>query len=206
MQQRERELVDAHVVVFPVAARRAQRTQLALLARGRLRVVRHAPVVLHLVGHAEALALPFAGLREQVLPGDRAVVLRIEADARQPVAHALARLEQPARMRDAREQREVGLRDAVGLVGAIGLAPGGDFLAAHADHAGDAAARMHRPAQAVERRRVVVVDAPARGVGRRIARPRDLVRLREGDGFVEGRSRQIQSYVRDAIGMRSCHG
>ena len=147
--------------------------------------MRHAPVVFHLVGHAEAFALPFAGLREQVLPGDRAVVLRIEADARQPFAHALARVEQPARMGDAREQREVGLRDAEGLVGAIGLAPRRDFLAAHSDHAGDAAARMHRPAQAVERRRVIVVDAPMRRVGCRIPRPGDLVRLREGDGLLE---------------------
>ncbi len=129
MQQRQRQLVDAHVVVFPVAPRRAQRAKLSLPARGRLGVVGDAPVVLHLVGHAEALALPFAGLREEVLPGDRAVVRGIEADARQPVAHALARFQQPARMRDAREQREVSLRDAEGLVRAIGFAPGGDFLA-----------------------------------------------------------------------------
>ena len=40
----------------------------------------------------------------------------------------------------------------------------------HTDDAGDAAARMHRPAQAVERR-VIVVDAPTRKVSCRIARP-----------------------------------
>ena len=147
--------------------------------------MRHAPVVLHLVGHAETLALPFARLREQVLPGDRAVVGRIEADARQPVAHALARFQQPARMGEAREQREVGLRDAESLVRAIGFTLGGDFLASHTDDAGDAAARMHRPAQPVERRRVVVVDAPMRRVRPRIARPRDLVRAGEGDCVAE---------------------
>ena len=185
VSQRERELVDAHVVVFPVVARFAQRAALSLPALGRFGVVRHAPVVLHLVGHAETFALPFAGLRKQVLPGDRAVVLRIETDAGQPVAHALAGREQPARVRNAREQREVGLGDAERLVRAIGFAPGGDFLAAHTDDTGDAAAWMHRPAQAVERRRVIVVDAPARGVGGRIARPRNLVRLRKADGLVE---------------------
>lgn len=141
--------------------------------------------MLHLVGHAETFALPFAGLREEVRPCDHAIVRRIEADARQPLAHALARFEQPARMRDAREQREVSLRDAERLVRAIGFAPGGDFLTVHKDNAGDATARMHRPAQAVERRRVIVVDAPMRKVSGRIARPRNLVRLRKGDCFVE---------------------
>ncbi len=88
-------------------------------------------------------------------------------------------------MCDAREQREVSLRDAERLVRAIGFAPGGDFFAVHTDHAGNAAARMHRPAQAVERRRVIVVNAPVRGVSFRIARPRNLVRLRKGDCFAQ---------------------
>ena len=88
-------------------------------------------------------------------------------------------------MSDAREQREISLRDAESLVRAIGFAPGGDFLAAHTDDAGDAAARMHRPAQTVERRRVIVVDAPTREVSCRIARPGNLVRLRKGDCFAQ---------------------
>src|SRR5205085_8351992 len=133
MKQRERKLVDAHVVVFPVRARLAQPAPLALLALGRFRIVLHDAVVLHLVGHSETFALPFAGLGEKVLPRDRAVVLRIEADAGQPLAQALARLEQSARMRDAREERQVRLRDAERLVGAVGLAPGGDFLATDAN-------------------------------------------------------------------------
>ena len=74
VKQRQRQLVDAHVVVFPVAARLTQPTKLTFLTRGWLGVVRHVPVVLHLVGHAETLALPFAGLCEEVLPRDHAVV------------------------------------------------------------------------------------------------------------------------------------
>jgi hypothetical protein len=38
-------------------------------------------------------------------------------------------------MRDAREQREVSLRDAESLVGTIGFAPGGDFLTTHTNDA-----------------------------------------------------------------------
>src|SRR5262245_17757728 len=111
--------------------------------------------MLDLVGHPKTFALPFTGLRQQMLPGDRPVVRRIEADAGPPIADALARFEQSARVRNAREQREIGLRDTEGLVRAIRFAPGCDFLAAHTDDARNAAARMHGPAQAVERRRIV---------------------------------------------------
>ena len=88
-------------------------------------------------------------------------------------------------MRDAREQREVRLRDAESLVRTIGFAPGSDFLTMHTNDAGDATARMHRAAQSVERWRVIVVDAPMRKLSCRIARPRNLVRLRKGNRFVE---------------------
>jgi len=44
---------------------------------------------------------------------------------------------------------------------------------------------MHGPAKPVEGRRVVVVHAPAGGVGGGVARPGDLVGLGEGDGVVE---------------------
>jgi hypothetical protein len=88
-------------------------------------------------------------------------------------------------MRDAREQREIGLRDAERLVGAIGLAPRHDLLAANADDARDATARVDRTTQPVEGRRIVVMDAPAGEVLVGIAGPGNLVRLGEGDGFVE---------------------
>ena len=88
-------------------------------------------------------------------------------------------------MSDACEQREIRLRNAESLVRAIGFAPRVDFLAAHTDDAGDAAARMHGPAQTVERRRVIVVDAPTFEVSFRIARPRNLVRLRKRDCFAQ---------------------
>src|SRR5688572_803183 len=89
-------------------------------------------------------------------------------------------------MRDAGEQREIRLGDTERLVGAIGLAPGGDLLAAHANDAGNGAARMDGPARAIERRRIVVMNAPPRRLRCGIARPRDLVGLGEGDGVVEG--------------------
>ena len=105
MQQRERELVDAHVVVFPESTRRLQRALVALLADDGLGVVRDAPVVLHLVGHAETFALPFARLRKEALPRDRPVVLPVEAQARQPFAHALAQLATTASVSCARPAR-----------------------------------------------------------------------------------------------------
>jgi len=70
---------------------------------------------------------------------------RIEADAGEAVAYALAGIEQAAGMGDAGEDGEVGLRDAEGLVGAVGFAPGGDFLASDEDYAGDAASGMNGP-------------------------------------------------------------
>jgi hypothetical protein len=84
-QQRERELVDADVVVFPVRARRAQRPRAALRSLGRMRVLRDLAPAIDGVGQAERPSLPLARLRQQLRPGDGAVVLAVvEADARQP--------------------------------------------------------------------------------------------------------------------------
>src|SRR5436190_7276906 len=88
-------------------------------------------------------------------------------------------------MGDAGEEREVCLGDTEGLVGAIRLAPCEDLLPAHADDAGDAAASMHRSAQAVEGRWIVAMDTPTLRLRQRIPRPRYLVRLRESGRFVE---------------------
>lgn len=185
MEERQGELVDADVVVFPVGAGLAQRAQVTLLPRRGLRVVGDAAVVLHLVGHAEALALPFARLREEVLPGDSAVVGRIETDSWDSLAHALAGIEKAAGMGDAGEDGEVGLRDAEGLVGAVGFSPSGDFISPDEDYAGDAASGMDGATQAVEWRRVVVVDAPMGRIGGRVAGPGDFVGLGEGNCSVE---------------------
>ena len=193
MQQRQRQLVDAHVVVFPVAARRLQWPRIALAAAGGPRIVRHDAPAVHRVGHAEAAALPLAGLLEQVTPGHRAVVRRVEADAGQARHHRFVHVgQQTVAMRHAGQHREVGLGDAEGQVGTIGLAPGGDLAAVLQHDAGDATARVHRPAQAVERRRIVVVHAPGSRVGGRVARPGHLVcgcevnRIGPGVGRVHG--------------------
>src|SRR3546814_15802118 len=81
VQQRVRQLVDAYVVVFPVSAGFLQRPGIALLARRR-RAERDRAVAVDLVGHAEPLAFPFAGLLQQVAPGDGRVAARVDADAR----------------------------------------------------------------------------------------------------------------------------
>ena len=66
-------------------------------------------------------------------------------------------------MRDAGAKREIALRDTERLVGAIGLAPGRDFLAFDSDNSRDAAALVHRPAQPIERRRIGVMDSQCPG-------------------------------------------
>src|SRR6185437_13153935 len=101
---------------------------------------RHLAVAIHLVRDPEANAFPLAGLREEVLPGDRAVVRRIEADAGKTLAQPLVGSQQAARVRDAGEQCEIRLRDTEREVRTVGIAPRRDFLAADVDDARDAAA------------------------------------------------------------------
>src|SRR5450756_2431469 len=81
MQQRQRQLVDAHVVVLPVRAGRAKRPRVAFAALGGLTLKLHRSIAIDLIGNAETLAFPFAGLLQQLRPCDAAVVLAVEADA-----------------------------------------------------------------------------------------------------------------------------
>ena len=115
-----------------------------------------------------------------------AVVRRIEADAGQPLRHGFVDVGQQAlTVRHAGQHAEVGLGHAVGEIGALGFAPSGGNTPVLQHDARDTAARMHRPAQAVVRRQVVVMNAPVRQIVKRIARPADFVCNREIDRVAE---------------------
>ncbi|MDT4843110.1 hypothetical protein FQZ97_770310 [compost metagenome] len=159
VQQRIRQLVDAHVVVFPVRAGALQGPRIALLAVGR-----HAEgdgaVAVGLVGHAEALAFPFARLLQQVAPGDVGVLAAVEADAGHALDDRFIHVRQQAAIvRHARQDRQVQLGDAERQVGAIGLAPGGDGLAVDGHHARHRAAVVDGAKKPVPGRRIVQVHA-----------------------------------------------
>ena len=190
MQQRQRELIDAHIVVFPVRARHVQRTRVAFLARHRTRIVRHHAITIHRIRQTKNRAFPFAGLFQQMRPGDRTVVRRIKADAMNARANGLMQVwQQPTLMRHARQQREIGLRHTKRQIRPIRLAPRGNLLAMLHHHARHATARMHRPPQHVPRRGISVVNAegdlPGGRCSKRITRPRHFVRLGEIDGVGE---------------------
>ena len=100
MQERQRELIDAHIVVFPIRARHMKRSCVAFHAARRTRVVRDSAVTIYRVRQAETRAFPFAGLREQMRPGDRAVVRCIKAYPRHANNYGLVRiLQQSMRIR-----------------------------------------------------------------------------------------------------------
>lgn len=182
VQQGQRQLVDAHVVVFPVAAGGLQRPGITLASGGGPRVLADLAPAVGLVRQAQAAAFPFADLRQQVAPGDGRVVRAVEADAGQLCQHRPVDVGQPVLLlRHAGQQTEVGLGDAEGLVGARGLAPGGDLGTVLPHHAALRAARVQRAEQAVPGRRVLDVDAEALRVVARVARPGGLVGAGEGD-------------------------
>lgn len=182
MQQREGQLVDTHVVVFPVRAGRLQRAQIALFAVGRI-AERHGAIVIGLIGQAEALALPFARLLQQLRPRNGRIVRIVEADAGHTHAHRFVRIgQQAAIVRDACQQREVGLGDAERQVGAIRFAPCREQPAIDGDRARHRPAVMDRPEQPVPRRRIVHMHAEL-AVG--VAVPRRFVVDRKLDSVAD---------------------
>src|SRR5262245_62176714 len=73
---------------FPLEPSRGPpRKRCPLAALGRAALKGQPPIAIHLVGHAEEAAFPFAGLLEQMFPGDGGVVSRVEADAGRAHAH-----------------------------------------------------------------------------------------------------------------------
>ena len=173
MQQRQRQLVDAHIVVLPEAAGRLQRPGIALPAGGRRPAEGHRAIAVDLLWNTEATAFPFTGLLQQLGPGDLGVVRRAESDICLNVsAHWRVRVRQQATVvGNTGQQREIGLGDAEGQVGSVGLAPGRDLDTPMQDRAAGRAPGMDRPSQPVVGRRVGKMDAPVRRIGRRVACP-----------------------------------
>jgi len=94
---------------------------------------------------AEDEALPLAGLGQQMAPGDVLVLVALEAVVGDVAGDLVVEApDQPVTQGQAREQGEIALGHAEGHVGAVGVAPFGDLLAALVDDARGAAARRHR--------------------------------------------------------------
>ena len=124
VQQRQRELVDAHVVVFPVRARRLQRPRAALgppAGAGRCATLRQRSTVSgrpkQLPSHSLVCVSRWVQVTARLcslskpMPGRRATTGSSSSGSR------------PCALGHAGEQREVGLGDAEGQVGATGFAP-----------------------------------------------------------------------------------
>ncbi len=180
-QQCEAEPVHPDVVVFPVGARRLQRPQIALPAAP---LGGQVAAAVDDVGLAEQRALPFRGLLQQVPPGDRAVVLALEAAIAHPVAHPRVQVgDQPICMGDAGQQGQVGFGDAEGRVHLARVAPARDNVTVAEDQAVRRAARADRADHRVVGRRLEIAGLQ---MGAQIAREGRLVRRGEGGRFIQG--------------------
>ncbi len=195
MQQRQRQLVHAHVVVLPERSRFLQRPGVAFGTRDFHFLELDGAVAIGAVRQSEALALPLAGLLQDVLPCDACIAAVVESDAWNPVADGFPHIgNQPPVERDAGEQREVGLGDAEGEIRAVGFAPRRDLAPLDPDHAGYGAAVVYRSSQPVPRRWILQVDAP---VVVDLAGPGGFVRLRELDRT--GKGKRIHDLVSQGI-------
>src|SRR5207245_5569640 len=156
-------------------------------------------VVVDRVGLAPERALPFARLLEEVAPGDRAVLGRVEAVVEGVAAHRVVEvLDEPAKQPGARERGEVALGDAEGHVGAVRIAPLGDDGAAPEDHAVRPAARPHGAEHVARRGGLVVYPDVPPGLGQEVAPPAGLVSAVIGDrgGETLGRHAELRRALR----------
>ena len=150
----------------------AVRPVLGFVADRTIRPVRLAP----------QRALPVARLPQQVIPFDLLVVLRLEQiDVRR---HVVARVivhvaNQPALPRQPDHRRQERLRDAVGDVRALRVAPLGDDVAVARDDAARGTAILDRTDEAAERLLAEAVVQEQRHVvrARRVRGDRQLHRL-----------------------------
>src|SRR5262245_31681706 len=186
LQQRIAQPVHAHVVVFVERARLLERAPRAL---GRLG---HGQpdhtIVVDAILLAEHRAVPFAGLGQEMSPGDVAVLLALEAVIEGVVSGLVVEApDQPVAQRQPGQQGEIALGHAEGHVGPRHLAPFGQHFAAAIDDAGVAAARRHRPQHLVVGRLLAgVVGHHELAVGHAHAGgPFGLGGLGEGDGFFQ---------------------
>ena len=186
MQQGQRQLVDAHIVVFPIAAGGLQGAGATLDAFNFLWVVRHVSIAIDGIGQAQAIALPLADLGQQMGPGDAAVVRAVKPDARQLGHHAAVHIgQQTLSMRHTGQQGEVSFGDAEGQISTLRRAPAGHLLAALQHHAADAPTGVDRAKQSVVGGGVFLMDPPAIRLGMRVTGPGDFVRLGVIDGVIK---------------------
>jgi hypothetical protein len=189
LQQRAREPVHADVVVLVEGARLLHRAARALGRIGHRDADQ--AVMVDAVLLAEHGARPFAGLGQQVAPGDVAVLLAGEPVVECVVGDLVVEApDQPVAQRQPGEQSEVALGHAEGHVGTVDVAPFGDLLAAAIDEAGRPAARRDRPQHLVVRGLLArIVGHHELPVGHvHAGGPVGLGGQGEGDGVVSGRS------------------
>ena len=156
----------------------------------------HITVVFDLVGQPQAVALPFAGLAHQMRPGNRSVVRRIKTDPGQPLCDRFIGVgQQAAAVRNAGQEPEIGLGNAKGQIGPMGVPPRLPNLTLAQDHSRNTRPGMNRSQELVPGGRVSLMDAPSCGIFERIARPVDLVSSRIGDGLFD----QIHVLERDPM-------
>ena len=142
-QQGEAQPVYPDVVVFPEFSGRPEIAVAAL--RRRARTAADRAVAVDQVRLVPQRAFPFRGLLQEVVPGDRVVVRRIETAVIDPAADLLVRVaDQPAVPGETGKHREIALGDAERHVDARRVAPlGNDEPVAQQDTV-RAAARTHR--------------------------------------------------------------
>src|SRR5207249_11522658 len=112
-QESEAQPVDPHVVVFPERAGRLQVAMRSFFPGAR--TAADTAVAVDQIGLAPELAFPFGGLLQEVMPGDRIVVRRIEAAIVDRAPHRLMNVADQATVKgEAGKDREIALRDTEG--------------------------------------------------------------------------------------------
>src|SRR6267154_549577 len=147
-QQRQAQPIYADIVIFPEISGRLQVAMRPLLAGGCASA--DAAVAIDQIRLAPQLSFPFRGLLQQVMPGDRVIVRRVEPAIVNGAAYRFVEVADPAAIEgEPRQDRQVALRDAEGQVDLPGVAPLGDNSAVAEDETVGAAARPHRPERLV---------------------------------------------------------
>src|SRR5215475_13077538 len=140
LEQAECQQVDAHVVVLEMATRWLQLAPLPLTTV--VGADADLAMVIDLVGLAPQLALPFAGLLQQVTPANGLIVGACEPGSIDAGADRLIhRRDQPVGNGEPREHRQIALGDAERHVLTPGVAPLCNNAAGLENEAGGAAAR-----------------------------------------------------------------
>src|SRR3984885_13412715 len=179
-QQRQRQAIHPHVVIFPECARRPQRPCIALPA---LPFHREVAIAIDDVGLAEQRALPFGGLLQEGPPGDGPVMRTVEpAVVPRPPNRLVEFRYQPVSHGNAGQQAEIALGDRKSEVDLPRVAPVRNHRTAPQDQPIRTASWMDGPENFVMRRWLKEAGLE---VCTQIARPWRLVRQSEIDSAVQ---------------------